>query len=135
MCYSLDLKDRTIKTYYKMNYTIRKIANILEIGKSSISRWIRLYKTNKTNSALTNKNKGRKTTLTNQQNDQICNFVINNNLITIHELQNLVLKNLHIKMSKSTLYRLLKKNKLSYKSTRTIVIKNNATQLKQTFKT
>lgn len=50
--YSIDLKNIAIKLYYKYN-NFREVADLLEIGKSTIHRWIH----NKNNKTINNKNK------------------------------------------------------------------------------
>ena len=50
--YSIDLKNIAIKLYYKYN-NFREVADLLEIGKSTIHLWIH----NKNNKTINNKNK------------------------------------------------------------------------------
>ena len=58
--YSIELKNIAIKLYHKYN-NFRKVVYLLEIGKSTIHRWIH----NKNNKTLNNKNNFNTNFLTN----------------------------------------------------------------------
>jgi len=132
MSYSYDLKVKTIKLYSKLNYSIRKIAKILEIGKSTIYRWIQDLK--KKCLSSNHNYKGRTKILSPIQSKQVVNHVISKKIITLDELQKWVFNFLKLKISKSTLSRLLKRENISYKQVRRVTIKKDTLQLQKKFR-
>ena len=129
MSYSYDLKLKAIQLYNK--FTLREIAFLLHIGKSTISRWIKKFK----QGLLVKKDQFRvcKSKLTIHEKT-IINHVLTYQTITLQELQIWVKKTLDLKTSLSTLMRLLKKHKISYKTARREVIKSNTVALQTLFR-
>ena len=130
--YSHDLKVKTIKLYTKLKYSIRKIAKILEIGKSTISRWIQGSK--KKCLSPDHNYKGRTRILSRIQTKQVVDHIVSKKFITLNELKKWVLTSLKLKISKSTVSRLLKRENISYKQARRVTIKKDTLQLQKQFR-
>ena len=113
MAYNYIFKEKTVNLYFKLNYSLRKIANLLDLGKSTICRWVRLFK-NKLLRPINNYSGRGKKLSTNQINDLEL-YVLSKQLITLKELQHWIFKSFKIVISQSTICRILN-NKLSYKS-------------------
>lgn len=130
MSYSFDLKQKAIQLYKK--FSIRQIATLLHIGKSTICRWIIKFK----NGLLVKKDKFRvrKSKLSDQSKKKIIDYVLTYKTITLKELKKWTEKVLQIKISLSTLSHLLKKYKISYKNVRRHVIKSNTLSLQTQFR-
>ena len=98
--YSKDLKQKAINLYKKLN-SIRLVANLLEIGKSTIHRWITLGDSKKEKVNY----------------DHICSFIKNilnkNKFIRLKDLQYKIIKKFNHKYSLSFIYTLIRK-KLQY---------------------
>jgi transposase len=111
--YHLDLKNRIIDLYYKLKLSIRGLSKLVSVSKSTISRWI-----NQKNTQLVKNKIGRKETLNDNERAIIIDFVSNNELITLNELQKWITLTHGKTVSRSTLTRLLKKGRISYKNVR-----------------
>ena len=44
MAYSLDLRERVIKSYQNNQWTYKQISNIYHIGQATVTRWLRRYR-------------------------------------------------------------------------------------------
>jgi len=112
--YSLDLKSRVINEYNKNILNVTEIAKLFSVSKSSIYNWIKLYNAKK----LTNKKDYIKYS-SKFQNPKIREFILNhitnNSNFVYLNLIFLLNKELHIKIGKSTLYKIITDLNLSKK--------------------
>ena len=119
MTYSLDLKSQVIR-YYKKIKSCRQIANIFQIGKSTVNRWINSLK-------LIHKKRNNKYSI------DIINYIIkivkNNPFTNIKYLYQSILSIFKIKISFSKIYNILKDNNFSYKRTKEAKYNKNINEL------
>lgn len=96
-----------IKDFYNNNnYSIRQIANIFKISKSTIHRWItKVYKDNN----------DKDDTLKKKIQNLIKGLLIKNPFMTINKIQNTIMKELKIKISKTGTYIHMRKSGFSFK--------------------
>jgi len=122
---SNDLRIRVINAYHEKK-TCREIAKIYQIGRSTVSRWIRGYLSN--NLYILKKRK----TKNHQATTLILNYVKKYPLKNIKQIKSYLSRKGH-KVSKSTVYRILKNNSISCKKVYHKIInhKNSASKKKK----
>ena len=106
MTYSYDLKIKILKCIKLNKYTDGEIMEIFHISKNTF------YKIKKGNFSKSLK---RKTKITPLIEKYIINYVLRKSNFYYVKLINLVLKNFNVHISKTTIYRILKKNKIKKK--------------------
>jgi len=121
-CYPLEYKKLIIEHYLKHKNSVRYVANIFGISKSSLYNWINLYK----NKLLTIKKKyTRKTKITTNIINFIKDYIKKNIIIDRYKIMQLIKNKYDTKISKTSLYNILRINKITRKRIRTkYIIKN-----------
>ncbi len=112
--YSYELKIAIIKFYYSKFWNIKDAVKIFSVSKSCIYEWIKLYK----NKLLT-KSTNIRTTYERSINDEIEKYIV----IYVEKRINFIHKNLkrcvkrifNVNISKSSIYRILKKHNFTNK--------------------
>ena len=107
-----------VKMFYKNNtYSIRDVANIFKIGKSTIHRWISGVK-------IELKEKSKKENITCVIKNEIKNEIKTNPFLTIFELTKIINSKCKVNISKSGIYIHMKSLNLVFKKTKKMICKN-----------
>jgi len=100
--YSLDLKDRAVKMYYAIG-SFRKVAKLLNIGKSTLQRW-----------TIDNKTVTENDNIVENSVDNIDSFIKkcmdDNKRITLAKIRSKIIKKFNKQMSLSTIHGIVHKN-------------------------
>jgi transposase len=120
MTYSYQFKLSVIRYYNMYKETTKEIyiniKHIFNVCKSTLYNWVKIVDPNvqKLNIKKIQKHKGKVTL-------EITNYVINKFLsdkyVTIKNICRSIKRNFNVKIKRSTIYYILKKNKLTYKKT------------------
>jgi len=119
MTYSIEIKECCIKTHRELKklgfegYSLyNKLKNIFKCFKLSIQKWI--YKLN--NYTFFNKN-NKTTKYTKEHENFIVDLDTNNKTIKCKKIKKELSIKFNLSLSKTTIYKILKNNNLTYKQT------------------
>lgn len=116
--YSDYIKHRAILHYKYILKSLRKVSMIYKIGKSTLSRWL------KADGTIVERKRSSKA-FQKDINDFIEKALSNNPFLTCMDLSKLIRQQLNKEVSKSTVWKFIKANNISYKRTKPYVSKQN----------
>ena len=121
MTHSDNLRNRAIVHYRYFLQSVRKVANIYGIGKSTLCRWLRA-------DGIAKQPRQRRSVLA-RISSFVSSTVAKTPFVTTKQLSSLLLKELNITTSQSTIWRSIRRNDFTFKRTRYQVAKvvNNDT--------
>ena len=135
MTYSIDIINLCIRHYYN-GEKINNISKIIDVSVTNIYNWIHKYFNNFNNGIYITdsefkiikdiKLKQHKSNKTNKYEELICNYVNNNQGCSLNDILS---NNPSVKLSKSFICRILKKNNISHKRFKTRIIPRNITEI------
>ena len=116
--YSLDTRYRAIVHYNHFLHSLRKVARIYGVSKSSLQRWLK--------NSLPYKKFRKQKTILNEVKTCIDDSLSNNPFITMKDLSNIIASKCHLVKSRRTINRYVKKQNMSLKTAYKLVdIKHN----------
>ena len=111
-----DYKISAVKYYLKHNISMEKTCKIFECNYKSLYRWIKRYNVNGNIKRKQTKNKPYK--ITNEITKYVLLLVKKNVNITLWEIANLIKKKFNVDLTDHSVFRILKKNKITRKRLR-----------------
>jgi transposase len=112
---------------------ISKTCEFYSITKNSLIKWIKVLKKESLQALQVQTGRGRKFLLNEEQEQEIKKWIEENSSITINHLRLMILENMNIALSPSTVHRLLQRLRFSYITPRPKHYKQNE-KLKDEFK-
>lgn len=107
---------RIYKTRKQHNLTICKILNILNIARSTLYKWIKIYSNNSCNNNEIHKaSKQYKSKINDECVRYICDNVKTNKIINMKQIRKNIENQFNVTISKGHIYVILKKNGITYK--------------------
>lgn len=119
------LKHRAIVHYKYFLKSLRRVSNIYNISKSTLSRWLR--------NEGTNVQRKQRVSIVQTLKDFVSNKLVDNPFLTTYELSKLVKQELNKSVSKSTIWKTIRASNLSYKRSKPYVYKPTIAKLEQSF--
>lgn len=111
-----DYKISAVKYYLKHNISMEKTCEMFECSYKSLYRWIKRYNNNGNIKRKQTKKKPYK--ITNDITKYVLSLVKKNVNITLWEIANLVKDKFNTSLTDQTIFRILKKNKITRKRLR-----------------
>lgn len=112
--YSLDLKEKLLKSYLEGNYSQKEISKIFGVSRDFLTDTLRRYR-EKGNVEPDTYKCGRKGIFSEEDKEYLKKAVENDKSITLAELALNLERERNIKVSKTTIHKYLKSIKMNYK--------------------